>query len=103
MSSLDDARAALAAFDEEGRAILLRRLAGKRKSAPMNRFLPNGSAHVRAALAEVTRLTALLDDARTTLGEHACDCEQHPAHLARPGRVGACLFCALLGRIGGAP
>lgn len=54
------AREALAAFQENGQRILQRRLSGELKGAPLNRFLPDGAAHLRAVL-------AALDEAMETL------------------------------------
>lgn len=66
-SELDKARAALEQFTAETRKILSDRILGKRKSAPMNRVLPDGAMHLRVALAEVDRLTAALAEAEATL------------------------------------
>jgi hypothetical protein len=57
MDKIKAAREALAAFEASGQRIVADRLMGKRRSAPMNRLLPNGAAHLRAALEEIDRLS----------------------------------------------
>lgn len=43
-------------------------------------------------------LTVWLADMLDALAEHALDCDQQPAHRARPGRVGSCTWCDFLER-----
>lgn len=63
LPNLDAARAALKAFHESGRQIVVDRLSGRRKAAPMNRHLPNCERYLSDALAVVDALTARLAEA----------------------------------------
>lgn len=67
LPNLDAARAALKAFHESGRQIVVDRLSGRRKAAPMNRHLPNCERYLSDALAVVDALTARLTEAEATL------------------------------------
>lgn len=97
LPNLDAARAALAAFHESGRQIVVDRLSGRRKAAPMNRHLPNCERYLSDALAVVDALTVRLAEAeaenrrlRDVLGWTNQEC---------PGKCGAAAFDALAGEV----
>lgn len=104
LRGLAEAREALARFDGDSRDILARRLSGKRKSAPMNRRLPNAETYLRTALAEVDRLRAENEGLRAKVDAAAKRWTWSPAGTAwhlffhAPGGMSGVMLASILTR-----